>query len=135
MQSSQVDLEAEVDRLRSELRSTREALIDMASEEFKDLFHGLYRCKSRKEAFDWLRSSVEEAVKRVNPRPAQEMGDLSHNGPRAYCPMCGASSGTPAGEYPHPGTLAQRKKPRRSVFLTTNQCFRVKSLMNYTRTI
>jgi len=89
---SQAVLEAEVDRLRIELFVARRALIYMASRDFQDIFRGVFGCKTRNEAFDWFRSAVEKAVKRVKPRPAQEMGDSPHNGPRAYCPMCGASS-------------------------------------------
>ena len=76
MKRSHVDLEAEVDRLRSELWTIRMAFLGMASEDFQDLFHGFYSCKSRKEAYDWLRSTVEKAVERVKPSPAQEMGDV-----------------------------------------------------------
>lgn len=92
MRRSQVDLEAEVARLRGELWSVRTALTTMASRDFLDLFHGIFSCKSREGAYDWFRFAVEKTLERVKPRQAQEMGDVSYNGPRAYCPMCGGSA-------------------------------------------
>ncbi|MGE3488334.1 MAG: hypothetical protein AB7L09_26840 [Nitrospira sp.] len=93
MRRSQADLEAECEKLRNELSLARMALIGIASPEFQDLFHGIFSCKRREEAYEWQRFATEKIIERVKPRPASEMGDVPHNGPRAYCPMCGGSSG------------------------------------------
>jgi len=67
------------------------ALIGIAAPEFQDLLHGIFSCKRRKEAYEWQRIATEKIIERVKPSPAKEMGDVPHNGPRAYCPMCGGS--------------------------------------------
>lgn len=92
MRQNASELKAEIDKLRSDLWFSRMALVGIASPEFRDLFAGIHGCKSRKEAWDWLRSTTERAVDRAKPNPPEEMGDLRDSTPRSYCPMCWGSS-------------------------------------------
>lgn len=58
----------EIARLRNELWQARQAVINMAPGEMRQLLTGYYRCETREDAYRWLYDLIEEVLKRADTR-------------------------------------------------------------------
>jgi hypothetical protein len=85
-------LEAEINRLRSDLYMARTTIVELMPEQVRQLIQHYHGFKSHDEAYQWEQDLIGKLIAISQPKPAKEMRDYSSFTERAYCPLCGGSA-------------------------------------------
>lgn len=87
--------DAEIRKLKTALYFARRTIIDLMPEPLREPLEGATWCKSIEDVQAWQAWAIDKVMALADSKPGAEMGGGTHT-VRAYCPLCGGGSQSPA---------------------------------------
>jgi len=107
-----------IELLKEELESLRYSLLHLLPWEMSTLLTSFYKCKSRKDTYQWLNNVVQQIIDSVPAQPEARINSWMQE--RAKCPLCNR---TPDSPYNNDGfTLPEGLRRHLVGYGNTRQC-------------